>query len=860
MTAAVPLPVLVPAGGGDCRQRRDRLELLSALISGPGFDPLLRGDIIAFPRDHPVFWWGCRITGCERPRRENKMLCAGHEAQCRQACLAGADRAAWMRDAAPLARAYARVPEPCQICGHRPAIRGGSRLCARHQQRWKKARRKAGSPGFEEWLAAQVPYDSFGGCRVAVCPELAYSPLGLCHGHESAYRFQGSPGGARLPGVWFGRFEQAGQPVPVCYDNEAGFGRWCRAALPLPRPGTVNLRGLAPLARAEIQWGLHAHAQAAEHAGWSLGWVQAIADACRGLNCLADLDTSQFDHTVRNAMTEMLAALRLVYLTPAETREAGYLEFGHFGAEPGSRRGRFDLTAIRQRWLRDLLWDYTAAQLRSPQAPRSRGSYHNARQACVTLSGFLEARAPGGGHQPGLLSDEHAFAFAADLRHRAANGLPALGLSRADGKPSLISDRSRNTILNYIRKILRHALDTGDADRIGLDRGFIVALPHGGPMTQRTRRPFTDETARALADPGNLARLAGTFDPSDRGIRDIWETIVATGRRCSEITSLRLDCVGRYGGLPLLWHDQAKVGNYDEAIRIPEYIYQRITERQRKTLDRFEHHHGRPPDSAERARLALFPSPVRNLHGTRAISYYTFQSRFRQWVDQLDLGVSCVAHQARHTLATRLLAHGAGLHHIRRYLGHVSIRMTEHYAKVATSEIEDILQHIWVAGPAAPNPGELLSDPATPMDRRQAEALMIDLSRASTPTEGGFCTYQPVVHGGACPWNLNCHSCDKFVLSGADLLYWLRKREQWASIAERAPDDATADYLHQVFAPTALAIDGLEKALAGLGLLDQALALDLRRPQDYYHRLWNMSFRATDLAAATGSEAEEEGR
>ena len=205
------------------------------------------------------------------------------------------------------------------------------------------------------------------------------------------------------------------------------------------------------------------------------------------------------------------------------------------------------------------------------------------------------------------------------------------------------------------------------------------------------------------------------------------------------------------------------------------------------------------------------------------------------------------------------MAHGAGLHHIRRYLGHVSIRMTEHYAKVATSEIEDILQHIWVAGPAAANPGELLSAPAAPMDRSQAEALMIDLSRASTPTEGGFCTYQPVVHGGTCPWNLNCHTCGKFVLSGADLLYWRRKREQWASIAERAPDDATADYLHQVFAPTAQATDGLEKALAGLGLPDQALALDLRRPQDYYHQLWNLSFRATDLAAAaSGDQPEEE--
>src|SRR5437762_5436263 len=82
------------------------------------------------------------------------------------------------------------------------------------------------------------------------------------------------------------------------------------------------------------------------------------------------------------------------------------------------------------------------------------------------------------------------------------------------------------------------------------------------------------------------------------------------------------------------------------------------------------------------------------------------------------------------------------------HIKHVSIRMTEHYAKVAVSEIEDILQHIWVAGPGAANPGELLSAPAVPMDRSQAEAMMIDLSRASTPTEGGFCTYQPVVHGG----------------------------------------------------------------------------------------------------------------
>jgi hypothetical protein len=67
------------------------------------------------------------------------------------------------------------------------------------------------------------------------------------------------------------------------------------------------------------------------------------------------------------------------------------------------------------------------------------------------------------------------------------------------------------------------------------------------------------------------------------------------------------------------------------------------------------------------------------------------------------------------------------------------------------------------------------------------------LSRRSTPAEGGFCTFQPVVDGGACPWDLNCHNCDKFVPSGADLHYWRRKREQWRLLAEGAPDDATAD-------------------------------------------------------------------
>ncbi|WP_238845618.1 hypothetical protein [Nocardia terpenica] len=180
--------------------------------------------------------------------------------------------------------------------------------------------------------------------------------------------------------------------------------------------------------------------------------------------------------------------------------------------------------------------------------------------------------------------------------------------------------------------------------------------------------------------------------------------------------------------------------------------------------------------------------------------------------------------------------------------------MAEHYIHLTQSDLEDVLQHVWVAGPGAVTLGELLVGGTEPMTREQAQALAIDLSRRSTPAEGEFCTFQPVVDGAACPWGLNCHSCDKFVLSGADLLYWRRKREQWRLLAEGAPDPVTADYLHQHFEPTARAIDGPEKALAGLGLLDDALALDLRKPQDYFHRIWATAFRATDLAAAESDD------
>ncbi|MGH3122259.1 MAG: tyrosine-type recombinase/integrase [Streptosporangiaceae bacterium] len=851
--AAGSLAALRTADTG--RAGLDRLELLTALIDGPSFDALYRPDVIQIPGDHPIYPWECVVGDCERTRTSGRDLCHEHDRLWREARGGGAGKAAFLTAAQGLGQFAWREEVACRICLLRPAASTRWRLCQRHAGRWQN-QRKAGAADFGLWLTGEVPFGGHGGCQVTTCPNMAATPLGLCPGHETRYRYHGRPGGASLPGSWSRRFEQPGRPVPVGYRGEPEFRAWCAQEPPIPWPGQVNLRGLRPLVRAEIKWALFAHTRQPRQPRWDLGSIHRLAGQCRDQDAssLADLDLAAVPAPYARMARLMLQYLRLVYFTTEASKAAGFLETDHFGVRFPHRASHIDLTAITQPWLRDMVWDHLAEALRSVRRPRTAAPLDAIRKACTELSAFLETGAPGGGHDPAALRAGHAERFIADQQHRERHGLASLVMKGGDGKPSIVTATTRAAVLNGVRTVLRGAMDTGAAERLGLRREFITAVPAAGGTPRRARRPFPDEVARALADDVNLARLAADHDPDDQGMRDIWETLVSTGRRVNEILRLRLDCTGRYGGLPVLWHDQTKVGNLDAAIRIPERIYQVLARRQAKTADRFTARHGRRPAGAERATLALFPSPRRNPDGTNALGYTWFCKRFRRWVDGLDLG-RYVAHQARHTLATNLLRNGATLSHVRRYLGHLSEKMAEHYIHLTSSDLEDVLHAVWVAGPGAASPGQLLTSSAAPMTSEQAQALAIDLSRRSTPAEGGFCTFQPVVDGGACPWNLNCHSCDKFVMSGADLLYWRRKREQWGSIAERAPDDATADYLHQVFTPTAAAIDGLEAALAGLGLLDQALALDLRRPQDYFQRIWSLGFRAADLTGTGDTEA-----
>lgn len=849
------LPVVTP--DQPSRTTGDRLEVLHALMQAPGFDSVFHQDVIRVPEDHEAYGWICSVPQCERALEPYRSFCCNHEVEWRKQREAGGLLGDFMRTAEPLKPVSWYQPEDCTICPDIPAW-GQSPLCFLHTKRWEACRKYWRNkdadlqPDYDEWLAGQKPFVPFGECRVLACPNLAENPVGLCRRHITRYQKAGSPGRARLPHQWGRWLADRDKPIPVLYDDELAFRKWCAEADPANRMnGTVSLLGLRPLVKAEIQWCMFQRTQLKVEAGhWPLPWIQYLADDCRKLkvNSLADLELDTMRNLSRQVSNTMLRMLRLVYFTREDTRDAGYIETDHFGVRFGRHGGQIDLTGISQRWLRDMVWDQMANRLLT-DPPRSTMPFDLMRRGCAELSAFLEVRASGGGHDPHLLEGRHMVDFVIDCRHRAQNGLPPLAASRRRGGYDQNDPVTAGMVSGFfdgVRRPLRKALETGDVERLGLERAFVLAVP-GGKRSKGRRRPFPDDVAKAVANETNLHAL-DALDVDDRGLRDSWEALVLTGRRCREVLELRLECIGRLGGLPMFWYDATKVGNYDEAIRIPERLYERIQQRQAKTINRFLEREGREPTGEERRKIALFPSRNSNRQHVKGVSYGWFNTQFRTWIDSLTV-IHVVPHQARHTLATNLLKNGANLTQVKRYLGQVSEAMAEHYVHIANTDrqLEDALNAIWVTGPGAIEPGTVLTG-GEPMSREQAEAMMIDLTRKSTPAEGGFCTFQVVVDGGACPWQMDCHNCEKFVMSGADLVYWHRKREHWRMLAERAGNPEVTEYLHQLFEPTARAIDGLEKALAAVGLLDEALALDLRRPQDYFGRVWATAFRANELA------------
>jgi hypothetical protein len=304
------------------------------------------------------------------------------------------------------------------------------------------------------------------------CPDLAAAPLGLCSGNATRYKTAVRLVGAALPRYWSHCFEQQGLQVPLAVGDEQRFGNWCAREWAMPWPGQVNLRGLRPLLRAEIRWTLFVNSQQLRPCKWDLGWIQKLANLARDRDAgsLTGLDLDDFPRFHSGIAKSMLHHLRLIYFTPSQTRDAGFIETDHFGVRFPHRASHVDLTAVSQRWLRDLLWDYLASLMRSPRCPRTAMPLDEIRRAATELGAFLEVEAPGGGHDPAALRADLAQRFVADQGHRARRGLPSLAMKTTDGAPTTVTDNTRCVVANGVRKLLRDALESGASGRLGAFR------------------------------------------------------------------------------------------------------------------------------------------------------------------------------------------------------------------------------------------------------------------------------------------------------------------------------------------------------------------------------------------------------
>lgn len=366
----------------DPQLRRDRLELLTALIAAPQFDPLYRTDVIRFPRWHPTYWWGCEIKGCEGSTRDTGGLCGRHAILWAAAKSQGMQRGEFASQAEPLVASFGSSLVNCRVCGeNRQAAGRTHRLCSRHLVMWDRADK----PDLDIWQQNQHPFRSFGPCRVVVCPELAHTPLGLCQAHMDGYARSNSPGGARLPENWFRDLEPEGLPVPVLLDDEVAFHRWCAHAFATRRSGVLNMRGVSSLVAAELKWALSRHAQVGNPVWWRIGSVQHLVELCRlnEVESLFDLAPlrggtpslpGHDNPRVRLILREIVDGLRTIYFGPQDARDAGFIELDHFGFHIEYMHSCYDLSGVSQRWLRDLLWDDLAQMMQSPPSPQVPGA------------------------------------------------------------------------------------------------------------------------------------------------------------------------------------------------------------------------------------------------------------------------------------------------------------------------------------------------------------------------------------------------------------------------------------------------------------------------------------------------------
>lgn len=210
-------------------------------------------------------------------------------------------------------------------------------------------------------------------------------------------------------------------------------------------------------------------------------------------------------------------------------------------------------------------------------------------------------------------------------------------------------------------------------------KGWIKALPLvppiGTPDNARVRWLTADEESA-------LIKACGCQRPVVEAVmQDVIVFLVDTGARVGELLKVREDSLTEKGPTTYVLFLDRKAG---DDLRIP------LTARARDAIKRL---------LASR----YWMSRVRGTreHAKRFSSAQNWVThRFAEIRDHAGLS-DVTAHTLRHTCASRLVQAGVSIYKVQKFLGHSDIRMTERYAHLAPSDLDDAARALEPKVPAS---------------------------------------------------------------------------------------------------------------------------------------------------------------
>lgn len=803
--AARRLPPRVASG------LRDALDI--ALLAGAGWDP--HSAAFAPDRHHRLLGYRlCRVAGCGLEAWSRRGLCGGCLARFQEEgegigldafCQKGPGRKNRSRD---------RLCLVCRLPGFERPVTTND-LCASCDG--LRRRRRQSVSAFVDGdghYPPPSPRKSIGRCGVLSCDRLAAHPRsGLCPARQAAWRAAGCP---ELP----------------------GFRRSASPCLP-DRSGRVVLAGLDAELITEVLYGIQA--ALAEGRQVMLPTLRSVVTHLRrsGAASLGEAASSAPERTPVRWFCSFAAdraALALGDVSSEYEKDrwdlrlfgaTGTLSFAGGGTSP-RYPGRPATRPIAQAWLRQAAKAWAAEALCAMKPGPVRAMI----VAVGLFSSQLSRRADQGA-DPAVLSHLDVEAFLARLGHLERSGQ--------------LSKPRRETTVHLVARFLRDCREMGLAEPGGVLAGLPgdVAIRAG----ERPRRPRPDDAVghalpevvlAQLLSPDSLALLESR---AGQTIRAAVELGAGTGRRTAELCALRYACLdydehpgqdGARRSSPVLVHDMPKVQKTNCRLPVHEREAKIIIAQQARVRAAY-------PDTPIQ-RLVLFPRPLKNPDGTKAIGTSHLQREMRAWVQALERldgpapdragkpvpfpRERVVPYAFRHSFAQRHADAGTPVDTLKELPGHDTVRTTLGYYRITAKRkraAQDALGPLQISADARqvrPDGRALLP----------AEALREQAGQVAVPF--GICTEPANVaaHGRSCPFRHRCLGCEYFrtdpsyqpELRGY-LGQLLADAERFAAAAPQLADRARAGA-----APSPEEIQTLrrlilanEEALAGLGEHDR---------------------------------------